>query len=179
MSMMSLMMLAAAATAIPAPGSPNYIPSSPDLGLSEGRCRPNESGSAFLITVTGLKDRKGVVRAELYPANDADFLGDDNVLVMQKKAFARAALNVPASGPVTICIRAPGPGSYTLSILHDRNANRKFDRMSDGAAFPRIGNLGRSKPKAADVAVSVGNDPHAVTVPMQYLNLLKLGFAKN
>lgn len=177
MSMLNLLLVAAAA--IPAPGQPGYIPSSPDLGVAEGKCRPNESGSAYIVTVTGLKDRKGTLRAELYPNNDKDFLADDNVLVMEGKAFARVAQPIPAKGDVTICIRAPGPGTYTLSLLHDRNSNRKFEYGNEGAGFPRIGNLGRSKPKAADVAVSVGNSPQAVTVPMQYFSLFKLGLAKN
>ncbi len=181
MSIMSLLLVAAAATAAPAtPTDANgrYIPSSPDLGVAEGKCRPNESGSAFQLTVEGLKDRKGMLRVELYPANDTDFLQDDNLLVMAGKAFGRVVQPVPASGPVTVCIRAPGPGTYTLSLVHDRNANRTFDRMSDGAGFPRIGNLGRAKPKAGDVAVTVGSSPQAVTVTMQYFNLLKLGFSK-
>jgi uncharacterized protein (DUF2141 family) len=177
MSILSLLLLAAAAT--PPGASGKYIPSSPDLGMAEGKCRPNESGSAYMINVTGLKDRRGILRVELYPANDADFLQDDNILVMAGKPFARVAQSIPASGDVVVCIRAPGPGTYTLSLLHDRNSDRKFDKTSDGAGFPRIGNLGRAKPKAGDVAVAVGNSPQSVTVPMQYFSLFKLGFAKN
>ncbi len=172
MSMSLLLAMAAAAAPI--------IPSTPDLGIAEGRCRPNESGSAYMINVTGLKDRRGTLRVELYPNDDKYFLGDDNVTIMAGKPFARVAMSpIPKSGPVTVCIRAPGPGSYTLSLLHDRNSNRKFDKGSDGAGFPRIGNLGRSQPKAADVAVTVGGGPQSVNVPMQYLNIFRLGFAKN
>ena len=177
MSILNLLLIAAAA--VPQPGQPGYIASSPDLGMAEGKCRPNESGSAYMINVTGLKDRKGMLRVELYPNNDTDFLADDNILVMAHKAFARVAQPIPASGDVTICIRAPGPGSYTLSVIQDRNSNRKFEYGNEGAGFPRIGNLGRNKPKASDVAVSVGNSPQAVTVPMQYFSLFRLGLAKN
>jgi uncharacterized protein (DUF2141 family) len=177
MSLMSLLFVAAAA--VPAVGQPGYIPSSPDLGVAEGKCRPNESGAAYMINVTGLKDRKGMLRVELYPNNDADFLADDNILVMAHKAFARVVQPMPAKGDVTVCIRAPGPGTYTLSVIQDRNSNRKFEYGSEGAGFPRIGNLGRNKPKAADVALSVGASPQAVTVPMQYFSLFRLGLAKN
>ncbi|HEY1124089.1 MAG TPA: DUF2141 domain-containing protein [Sphingobium sp.] len=177
MSMSNLLLIAAAA--IPQPGQPGYIPSSPDLGMAEGKCRPNESGPAYIISVTGLKDRKGMLRVELYPNNDKDFLADDNILVMEGKAFARVAQPLPQKGDVSICIRAPGPGTYTLSVIQDRNSNRKFEYGNEGAGFPRIGNLGRNKPKAADVAVSVGNSPQAVTVPMQYFSLFRLGLAKN
>ena len=58
------------------------IESSPDLGKAEAHCGPNDAGPAVLITVTGLKDRKGLLRAELYPDNDRDFLGDDLALAI-------------------------------------------------------------------------------------------------
>ena len=40
------------------------IPSSPDLGKAEGQCRVNEQGSAFLVDVNGIKDRKGTLKVE-------------------------------------------------------------------------------------------------------------------
>ena len=58
------------------------------LGKAEAQCRPNEPGPALLIVVHGLKDRDGILRAELYPANDQDFLADDNILVQQGKVAA-------------------------------------------------------------------------------------------
>ncbi len=65
------------------------IPSSPDLGKAEGRCRPGEPGPALLVNVEGLKDRKGNLKLEVYPADDRDFLQDDNVLVSRGKVFRR------------------------------------------------------------------------------------------
>src|SRR5689334_8360802 len=103
-----------------------HLRSSPDLGKAEGRCRPGESGPSFLVDVAGLKDRRGLLKLELYPANDDDFLEDDNVLLNHGKTFRRVEVAVPQSGPVTLCIRAPGPGLYALSLLHDRDANHKF-----------------------------------------------------
>ena len=91
------------------------IASSPDLGKAEGQCHAGEKGSEFLVEVTGLKDRAGRLKLELYPSNDTDFLADDNVLVGAGKAFRRVEEAVPASGPVALCIRAPGPGTYSLS----------------------------------------------------------------
>lgn len=160
---MSLLLAAAAAA-----GSANYIPSSPDLGVEEGRCRSNESGPSFLITLAGLKDRKGRVKVELYPNNDDDFLQDDNILVMAGKAFRRVEMPVPQTGPVVLCIRAPAAGNYTLSLLHDRDANRKFGLSVDGIGFPGDPKLGWSKPKARSAAAAVGNGPTRITVTMQY-----------
>lgn len=160
------LLLAAAVAAAPAPAK--ALPSTPDLGTAEGRCRPNESGPSFVIELAGLKDRKGMVKVELYPNNDHDFLEDDNKLVAAGKTFRRVEMAVPQTGPVVLCVRAPGPGTYTLSLLHDRDSNRKFGLSSDGVGFPGDPKLGWSKPKASSAAATTGNGPTRITVTMQY-----------
>ncbi|MET0366268.1 MAG: DUF2141 domain-containing protein [Sphingobium sp.] len=154
--MMSLLMLAAA------------LQSSPDLGKAEGQCRANEAGPAFLVDVTGLKDRKGLLKLELYPANDKDFLADDNVLLNAGKPFRRVEMNVPQSGSVQMCVRAPGPGTYSLSLLHDRDSNRKMGLSVDGIGFPTNPKLCWGQPKSGDARATVGNGPTRVAVTMQY-----------
>lgn len=145
------------------------VPSSPSLGTAEGRCRPNESGPALMITATGLKDRGGTMKAELYPANQDDFLQDDNILVNAGKTFRRAVIDVPKSGNVQICLRAPGPGTYALSMLHDRDANRKFGLSTDGVGFgSNPQSLGPTKPKVAIARVTVGNGVTPINVRMMY-----------
>ena len=160
---MSLMLAAAVAA-----NAPNYIPSSPDLGVAEGRCRPNESGPAFQISIEGLKDRKGRLKVELYPNDDAYFVKDDNVVLMAGKPFRRAEIGVPQSGPVTLCIRAPGPGSYSMMVLHDRDSNRKFGLSVDGGGFPNNPRIRLGLPSAQDSAATVGNGPKAISITMQY-----------
>src|SRR3546814_15109115 len=76
---------------------------SPTLGNAEAACRPKETGPALIVHVVGLKDRKGLVRAEVYPANDADFLQDAAILLYQGKTFRRDDLAFLPSGPVTLC----------------------------------------------------------------------------
>ena len=145
------------------------VPSSPSLGIAEGRCRANEPGPALMITVIGLKDRGGTIKAELYPANDTDFLADDNVLVSEGKTFRRVVIATPGSGSVQLCLRAPAAGSYGLSLLHDRDGNRKFSLSIDGIGLG--GNpesLGPTKPKIAVGRVSVASGVTPVTVRMMY-----------
>ena len=145
------------------------LPSSPSLGIAEGRCRANEPGPALLITVTGLKDRGGTIKAELYPANDTDFLADDNVLVNAGKTFRRVVIDTPKSGPVQLCIRAPNAGAYGLSLLHDRDGNRKFGLSIDGIGFgANPESLGPSKPRIAIGRVVAGSGVTPVTVRMMY-----------
>jgi uncharacterized protein (DUF2141 family) len=161
----TILVVAAAAACIGA--AP--VPSSPALGRAEGRCRPGETGPALIINVAGLKDRAGTLKAELYPANDTDFLADDNVLVNAGKTFRRVLVDISQTGPVQLCIRAPAAGAYGLSLLHDRDGNRKFGASIDGVGFG--GNpqsLGPFKPKIAIGRVSVGGGVTSVTVKMLY-----------
>ena len=144
------------------------VESSPNLGKAEGQCRPNEAGPAVIVTITGLKDRKGNMRAELYPDNDKDFLEDDNILINAGKTFRRVETPVPPAGAVQLCIRTPGPGHYTLSLLHDRDMNRKFGLSSDGVGFPNNPKLGLSKPKAAAVRFATGAGLTDISIRLNY-----------
>lgn len=144
------------------------LASSPDLGKAEGRCRANEQGPAFLVSVIGLKDRVGLLKLELYPANDRDFLADDNVLLNAGKTFRRVEMPVPAAGPALLCIRAPGPGPYALSLLHDRNGNHRFDLSEDGIGFSANPKLGLSRPAAADATVHAEARPTKITIVLNY-----------
>ena len=145
------------------------VPSSPSLGIAEGRCRAGEPGPAFLINVVGIKDRGGTMKAELYPANDTDFLADDNVLINAGKTFLRVVIDVPATGNVQLCIRAPSAGAYGLSLLHDRDANRKFGLSIVGVGFGSNPNsLGPFKPKIAIGRVTAGAGVTPVNVRMLY-----------
>ena len=143
--------------------------SSPDLGKAEGRCRPGESGPALLVEATGLKDRTGNLKLEIYPATEQDFLADDNVLVAAGKTFRRVEMPVPQAGPVVLCVRIPGPGTYAVSVLHDRNGDRRFSWKIDGIGFSGNPKLGWSKPKARQSSVQVnGGGVSRISVVMNY-----------
>lgn len=160
------------------------VPSSPSLGIAEGRCRAGESGPSLIVNVLGLKDRAGNLKVELYPATDADFLQDDNILINQGKTFRRVVADVPQSGAVQICIRAPSAGTFALTVLHDRDKDRKFNlsrTTGDGIGFganPK--SQGPFKPKLAVARVAVGNGPTPVNVIMLYrTGWLSLGRLKD
>lgn len=144
------------------------IPSTPDLGKAEGKCRPNELGPSFLVNVEGLKDRRGKLKLEVYPANDSDFLEDDNVLISAGKTFRRVEQSVPASGPVQICVRVPSAGNYAVSLLHDRDSNRKFSWRVDGIGFAGNPKLGWSKPDASDASAAARSGPTQIEIVMNY-----------
>lgn len=144
------------------------VPSTPDLGKAGGQCRPGESGPAFLIDLVGLRDRTGRVKLEVYPANDADFLADDNVLVSAGKTFSRVEVPISSEPVPRLCVRVPAPGAYAVTVLHDRNADRKFSLSRDGFAFSGNPKLGWAKPRASAVAVNAGGGLTILRMVMNY-----------
>ena len=150
-----------------APVKPNA-----SLGKADAVCRPNETGPALIITVIGLKDRKGLLRAELYPNNDNDFLADDAILINAGKTFRRVDLALTGSNEPILCMRVPSAGKYSLSLLHDRDHNLKFSFQSDGIGFAGNPKLGWSKPKAAIATVNASSGVTRISVRMNYRNNL-------
>jgi uncharacterized protein (DUF2141 family) len=144
------------------------LPSSPQLGIAEGRCAPGERGPSFVVAVQGLKDRQGRLRLEVYPDNDPDFLADDNLLVAAHKVFRRVDEAVPQSGLVSLCIRVPQSGTYSLALLHDRNGDRKFTLSTDGIGFPGNPKLGWSQPKAAMARATARSGPTPLQIRLNY-----------
>ncbi|RVU05445.1 DUF2141 domain-containing protein [Novosphingobium umbonatum] len=148
------------------------IPSSPELGKAEGKCRPNEAGPSFLVSVNGLKDRKGHIKVEVYPATDADFLQDDNILVYQGKTFRRVEEEVPQTGPVQVCIRVPAAGAYGLTVLHDRDNNRKISLSQDGFGVANAQHFRWSMPKLPAARVVAGAGPTRINITLAYRSSL-------
>ncbi|SFO17432.1 DUF2141 domain-containing protein [Sphingomonas sp. OK281] len=164
---MSLALLAILAAALPA-AAPTTLPSTPRLGTEAARCRPHETGPAILVTVEGLKDRAGTLRAEVYPSTDGDFLADDNVLVSQGKTFRRAVIAVPMSGPAQLCLRIPAAGAYSLSVVHSRSGGHGFSLLHDGIGFAGNPRLGHSKPSAQAARIVAHGGITPTTVVMNY-----------
>ncbi|WP_294256502.1 DUF2141 domain-containing protein [uncultured Sphingomonas sp.] len=152
--------LLAAATAQPALAQ--------TLGEDAGACTSGR-GPAIQAEITGLKDRTGRLKLELYPATEEDFLKDDRDLIKEGKTFRRIWANTPPSGAVILCIRVPGPGEYAVLFTHDRDGKNKFNFWSDGAGFPSNQRLGRSRPKLRQAMVRVGNGVTTVNIRAQYL----------
>lgn len=161
--MIALLAAAVLAARTPWPEAPV-----PDYGIADGMCRAHEKGPALLVTAAGLKDRTGKLRVELYAPNDAEFLGDDRDLVRDGKVFRRAVIDVPATGPVELCVRAPHAGTWSVALIHDRAGQKKFKLSADGIGFGGNPHLGLSKPKADVSEVEVGPGPTHASILLNY-----------
>lgn len=129
----------------------------------------NGNGPAIRVNVSGLKDRVGELKLELYPATDADFLKDDRDLLKEGKFFRRVRVPTPQAGAVIMCIKAPAPGQYALLFTHNRDGKNKFDFWSDGAGFPSNVKLGRTRPKLNMATINVGSGVTTTDIQAQYL----------
>ena len=134
----------------------------------DGSCASG-SGPQLRVNVTGLKDRTGRLKLELYPPNETDFLRDDTNLKRENKPFRRVWVNTPASGAVSVCIRAPSAGQWAVLFTHDRDGKNKFNFWQDGAGFPSNQRLGRSRPKVRQALVNIPAAGGQITVRAQYL----------
>ncbi|HKX79948.1 MAG TPA: DUF2141 domain-containing protein [Novosphingobium sp.] len=157
-----------AALLVSAQTTPKDVPPKELRGRVQASCRNPEPGPAFRLIVRGLKDRKGQLQLELYPADDKDFLAPDKELIAAGKPFKRVNRPIPASGDPVICVRAPGPGRFALAVLHDRDRNGKFGVMGDGVGFPGDPKLSRSKPSAAAASLRAQQGVTETEVTLQY-----------
>jgi uncharacterized protein (DUF2141 family) len=64
--------------------------------------------------------------------------------------------------------------------LHDRNSNGKLDAIfgGDGVALSRNPRLHFAKPKAEDVAITIGHEVKAVRLTFNYISGLSVGPVK-
>lgn len=159
-------MIAALALALTMTASPRAAAA--DVMGDSAACLSSD-GPAIRANISGLKDRKGELKLELYPANQEDFLKDDRDLVKEGKVFRRVRVPTPQTGRVSLCIKVPHPGRYALLFTHNRDGKNKFDFWSDGAGFPSNRNLGRSKPKLAQAIIDVPGGVTTANITAQYL----------
>ena len=138
------------------------------VGADSAICAAGQ-GPAIQANIIGLKDRAGEVKLELYPANETDFLRDDDLLEHEHKTFRRITAPTPKSGAVSICIKVPAPGRYAILFTHNRDGKEKFGIWSDGAGFPGNQRLGRSRPKLAQAIIDVGPGITTTNISAQYL----------
>ena len=148
--------------------APNVASAGVVMGTDASACTAGH-GPAIQVNVQDLKDRRGQLKLELYPANDADFMRSDTDLLAEGKIFRRVTVDAPVAGRVALCIRVPHPGRYALLFIHSRRAQDKFDFWYDGVGQRSNTRIGRARPLASNAAVEVGGGVVAIDIKTQYL----------
>jgi uncharacterized protein (DUF2141 family) len=133
------------------------------LAAVSGAALPAPSAS-LQVDVERLRDNRGVLRVCL--TRDRNYFPDCSHDPQSLKQ------SVPAS---VTTIRFPGvqPGRYALSILHDENANARFDKAfgvpREGFGFSRNPMVRFRAPKFDEVYIEIGAGFTRRSVRMQYL----------
>src|SRR3546814_20812551 len=73
--------------------------------------------TAARVHVDGFKDRVGNLRVQAYGSDTSEFLDSG-------KKIVRIEGKVSPDGKMSVCVPLPGPGTYALVGMHERNAPR-------------------------------------------------------
>lgn len=123
------------------------------------------SAGDVVITVTDLRNTKGVVRAcmttraDIFPKCIKD--PDSHRVV------------VPAAETMEIRFTGVKPGQYAIALLHDENNNGKADRAvgmmpKEGYGFSRDAPVRMAPPKFTDAVFDHGDANQRLTIKMRY-----------
>ena len=155
----AVLALAAGALAVPAPALAQY---NQYLRHDAAKCRGE--GPAIRVTVNDVKSSRGTLRVQLYRATRADWLETGRWL---------NRIELPArAGTMSVCLPAPGPGTYGIAIRHDVNGNDETDLTQDGGGMsnnPSINIFNLGKPSYTKVAFRLGQEVKAMTIRMRYM----------
>ena len=145
------------------PGAPAHAALGPDAAA----CRSGRP--ALLVSITGLKNRAGTLRLQLYGSNPADFLE-------KGKRLRRIDLPVSRAGAMDVCVAVPRPGTYAVSVHHDADGDGERG-WNDGGGFtnnPPL-TLVNLRPQHSQAAVAVGRGVKRVRVVLNYRRGVTIG----
>lgn len=123
------------------------------------------SAGDVVITVTELRNTKGVVRACMTARAD--------VFPKCIKDPDSHRVVVPAAEAMEIRFTGVKPGKYAIALLHDENNNGKADRAAgmmpkEGYGFSRDAPVRMAPPKYADAVFNHGEAAQRMTIKMRY-----------
>lgn len=124
------------------------------------------SGTSVTVTVTDLRNAKGVVRGCI--TSNAKDWPDCKVEATSQKVVATTATSV------TLKFENVAPGTYAIAIAHDENNNNKMDRAmlfmpKEGYGFSRDAKVVMGPPKFKSASFTVGSEAQTQTIKMRYM----------
>ena len=128
---------------------------------------PPKTGATITVTVTELRNAKGVVRACMTT-------DEDQFPRCRGVPGAHGATAPAHDGSVSFTFTNVKPGRYAVALLHDENANGKADRAlgmmpREGFGFSRDAKVRMGPPSFADAAVDIGAEDRGFTIRMRYM----------
>lgn len=138
----------------------------PALAASADDCEGRESQTKLIVQVTAVRAARGEMAITLYPDDARRFLAPH-----QKMARIRAVAQAPMT---TACFWLPAPGFYAVSVYHDENGNRDFDRTvvglpAEGYAFSNDPPTPIALPPFTAVRFKAGEGETRMKVRLRYL----------
>ena len=135
-------------------------------GATADECDGHDTGTKLTVQVTGVRAAKGEMAITLYPDDAKRFLAPH-----QKMARVRAVAQAPMT---TACFWLPKAGFYAVSVYHDENSNRDFDRTlvglpAEGFAFSNDPPTPTALPPFRSVRFKVGDGETRIKVKLKYL----------
>ena len=129
-------------------------------------CEGRESQTKLTVQIIGVRAARGEMAITLYPDDASRFLAPH-----QKLARIRAVAQAPMT---TACFWLPAPGFYAVSVYHDENANRDFDRTivglpAEGFAFSNDPPTPTALPPFKAVRFKAGEGETRIKVRLKYL----------
>ncbi len=119
----------------------------------------------IMVTVRGMRNNHGSIKAKLYGENSDDFL-----VTGKKLDSKRESTQIPST---VLCLEAPHPGTYAIVIHHDENGNKKLDQNwigmpTEGVGFSNNPQLFLAPPNHSEVAFPVNNGMTPIDINLQY-----------
>ncbi len=117
------------------------------------------------ITVVNVENSDGNLMFSLY---------DDNPKTFMKYRTYLKKLHAPAMEIETVvCIRAPEPGEFAVTVYHDEDADRDFDRNflgfpKEGYGFSNNPRIRFPLPRHKDVKFAVAEDETDIEIVLHY-----------
>lgn len=125
-------------------------------------CAPG-NGPAVRVTINGIKEANGTIRAQVYNGTSDDWLASGKWL---------NRVELPARrGRMTVCLPVPASGNYAVAVRHDVNGNNKTDIRTDGGAMsnnPSITIFNLGKPSIDKTRFTVGQEVKSIAITMKY-----------
>lgn len=119
--------------------------------------------AAAHVAVRGLRAPTGLLVVYLWADERSAFLEHGRSLVRVEAA-------VDSRTPPAICLQAPAPGRYAISVRHDVDGDRRRLDSSDGGGFsrnPRL-SLAHLRPAMREVLIALGPGTTSVEIVLNY-----------